>query len=424
MNQLLKILRSPDSVDVGDGGAPDSASTTAAMDATSDFEFGKPTESEQNFEGGDQAQPEKSDAKSDGQRLSELLKNKEGHLTDEDLALVEKYESGELDPEEPTTEEPKEQQQPKSDPVQDALKEVGAKSLEELASKIKELKRFIGSRDAQAYKQLEQQHHDLSKKAQNHQQWLKDLQSARPEAIEYLQTVLGQNKQILSQLPQGDFDQIIDEDEFISPDAGRKVNRIIGSLKNQVETLQQQLSEVYQSSQEASEFYRKQSREAMRNAARQDIKTELATIAGRPEFREYFLPKSGTVQELMDDYWKGHDGDPIDPRAKPLVEIFEKAKELGIDDYKKAFEIAARTIAFEKMQGKLLGAEQRGVQKIQNAKRSITPAASGTKTETNYTIEDVNAMVKGNKPIPSKWLDSYGDLDLNKIPAAIRAQLE
>lgn len=422
MDLRLKILRSPDSEGFN-GGAPAMASEPTNQEVSNDSDSGQPNGEGQDFDGGQTAQPEKATAKTDGQRLRDIqskAKDKDYRFSNEELDLIERADNGEIDEDE--SPEPIEPETPKSDPVQEALKEVGAKTPEELAAKIKDLKKFIGSRDAQAYKALEQNHQELSKKAQNHQQWIVDLQAGRPEAIQYLQTVMGPNANKLPQVQDGE--QFFDPDEFISPEAGQKANQVIGTLKQQVEALQKQLTDVSSTSKEASEYYRKQSYDAQLSAELSNINQGLATIASRPEFREYFAPKSGTVQDLLNDYWKSKDGDPVDPRIQPIVEVFEKSKQLGIQNPTEAFEAAARILAFEKMNNRILGAEQRGVQRVQNAKRSIIPAATGAKTaETNYSESDVQAMAKGKMRIPEKWFGADGDLDLNKIPAGLRHAL-
>jgi hypothetical protein len=406
------------------GSAPDTASAETSPEISSESDSGQPTRDGQDTPESSQANSSEGNATSDGQRLQELqekAKDKDYRFSDEDLKLMEKAENGEI-----TEEDSPEPEQPKSDPVQEALKEVGAKTPEELATKIKELKKFIGSRDAQAFKQLEAQHQELNKKADNHQKWIADLRAGRPEALEYLQKIT--NGQTLPQQPQSDSEAVFDEDEFISPEAGRKANQFIGSLKQQIQALQSKLDDVSTTSQEASKYYQKQSHEAQVNSARSEIKTELSAIALKPEYREFLLPKSGAIPELLDQYWKGDESQPVDPRIQPIVEIFDIAKSdyphlLNEGKYNEAFAKAAKVIAFEKMQNKLLGAEQRGRQSIQTAKRSIVPSASGTKQESVYTTADVQAMVKGSKKIPDSWIDSYGNLDENKIPQSLRTAL-
>ena len=218
--------------------------------------------------------------------------------------------------------------------------------------------------------------------------------------------------------------QYFDSDDFLNPEVGHKVNNVIDNLMKEVATLKNQLNDTALTSKEASEYYRAQSHEAQRNATRNEIKSELANLAAEPMFKEYFQPKSGTVQNLLEDYWKGNEGDPIDPRVEPILEIFNLAKTFKMDDYKAAFKLAAKQIAFEKMQNKLLTAEQKGIQKVQQAKRSITPASTGSKSaETNYSIEDVKSMASGKQRIPDSWMDRFGDIDINKVPAGLRPHL-
>lgn len=415
MTQFFKILRSPDGTE-SMGGAPETASATNDT-TTGSNESAQPSGNEQLNAEGD-AQTAES-AKGNGNSLAELqekAKDPNYRFTADELEMLE---NSEFQPEDEHPEqEQKEESNKTPDSLAEALKEVGAQSAEELLPKIKELKKFIGSRDAQAFAQLDKQYKETLTREKNNIAWLEDLQKGEPGAIEYLKKFLPPTA--ATQLPQLSPDQyLIDEDEFISPDAGRKVNGIVKGLQDTIQTLKSELDGVKQSTSEATEHYRNQAKTAQIESTRKEIATGLAAIASDPEFKSYLAPTSGNVFDLLREYWQGNDGDPVDPRIEPLISVLEEAKQIGGNDLNAALKKAAKLASFDRVKNGILTAEQRGRQSL--AKPSLTPASLAPKTTNGtYSESDVHQMLKGQKRIPDSWMDGDGDLDIGKIPANLR----
>ncbi len=415
MNQLIKIYRSPD--DGADVGGAEMLTEQTSIDTSSGNAVSTAETISDGTSEGQKPQPQLQD-KSKAVQLSELKtrveKDPNYKFTDEDHTLIELESLGKIDEEEnPKVDAPKKEEI--KTPIQDALKEVGAKSEAELVTKIKDLKKFISGRDSQAYAYLEKQHKELVQKAENHQKWLIDLSMGKADAIDYFQTLTGNSLNA-----KNDLEDIFDPDEFISTDAGLKANKFAKSIIEQNKKLVEQIEELRGMTRDSSEFYKQQAEKAQIENARaqiesdrSSIKSELASIAEMPEFRDILKPTSGTIYQLLDEYWRGNDGDPIDPRIAPIIDVIDNAKQLSGLELKEALLKGAKLATFGKTSNK-----NDNQKKIQP---SVNIASAGNKNiNSNYNETDIKAMLSNPSKIPSAWMDSDGDLIVDRIPTNLR----
>lgn len=132
----------------------------------------------------------------DAYRLAEINARVEADpnlvLSDEEQALWEAGADGVL----VAKNRPEGAEDNKTAAAQDAhletvFKEVGAKSTEELAAKVRELRAFVGSRDAQAYAELQKQFTAADEFRRGEEQLYADAAAGKPEALLFLEQKRG-----------------------------------------------------------------------------------------------------------------------------------------------------------------------------------------------------------------------------------------
>lgn len=363
------------------------------------------------------AEKSEGSVKSDSQKVTELLKKGEDDpnvkYSDEELDLLDKHYEGKIEenpvseakeePEDEEVEKPKKEEKKEVDPeLKEALDEVGAKDLKELPAKIKELRKALGGKDAQAVAKLNKEVESLKSLQQNEIRLWEDYKKGIPEAVNIMrQRGIEQSK---PENVKPSENLLIDKDKFIDPESADLVNGVISGLKDQIDELKNQMSGVL------SEKERYINENADREA-RNSVIDEMVRVSQKiPEFKD--VPN---IRELFNDYHQGKEANP--KITEVFDELFDIANQSGTN-IENAFLIKKGRDADQA----ILRAKQEGQKELYNQKPnpSLSDAQSGEDGSRNVvkplTDEEINAMEDDFRLMPDKWFDKEGEPIKDRIP--------
>lgn len=312
--------------------------------------------------------------------------------------LVAKLKNGEMDLDKLGEQKPKEETKD-LDPITLAMQEVGAKTPEELAEKIKGLKSSrdrTGSELGQKAKMLEEQNKAL-------QLLIQDFAEGNPEAIKFLKEQ-GLNPKILAaqQLNQDDDDLDdldLDDLEFETPREKK--------LREELEALKAD----------------KEAKEREFQAQQMQVKAQNDLIQLWSDFGPELMPQGKTPQQMLTifEQWRDQAADePTAPELQATIDLIEFARTNRIQ----SLNAAAKAFLFDKMQERILEAKRQGRQEVLNAPKSVGLAGKREGSATDgITDADIDLMERNQKPIPKDWFEADGYTPTDKMPALARRRL-
>lgn len=436
--RTFRIFRDPE------GG--DSAGTVMAEagSQSQEMEGQKPSADGSQSQETPAAQVPEAPAKSKGQLLAEILKKPKNYrATNEELDLMEEYWDGKLKPESdeeaetdegPTPEdkppEPKPKQKPAEALTSELQKELGAKSVEEILPKLRELKKFTGSRDAQAYKTLEQKHQTLERDSAAERTLWEDVKKGVPTAIDYLERQVAQARQRhnlptrASQGEQGRQGQqgaqgdksftFIDPSKFTFPDEAAAINNALGGQFGEMRGLIEKQSETIRRLEEKDG---KRDQEHLLNTAQAAQFDETLAVSS-------LIPELKNVPGLREKVaeWV-RNPNAVLPELGVLQEVMDIANQ-----NKTNLRIAWDSLEARRLRGQVAKAKDQGVREAYQHKPNQTlsdmQGKGGAIPFKNYTDAQLQQMESGRLPIPEEWLDKNGDLDETKMPERVRLRLQ
>jgi len=374
---------------------------------------------------------EKSEGGKDvGERIHRLLaKEKEPGFdkhSDEDLDFLEnEYYSGKNKPSKPVSaeaDEPdegektegdqpeddqdqKEEKEPKakiSKEIEDAMKEVGAKTPEELPGKIKELRKQLSGKDAQAVA-------TLTKQIKAEQALMEDVRKGVPEALDHLKKVYGLELVAAGTRPQQAQQQAQTQTEALpfTPEDDALVGGALSRMYNLLQQSQKTVGGLQETFQQQQERVQK---EAATTRAQADTIDEIWTVSqGIPGVKD--IPN---LRSLVNDWVKSGNEDP---RLAPLSELFEIATKEGV-----SLTVAAKLKKAEDAERLIAEAETRGREAAYKHKPnpSLSGITGGKGETTTYTEEQYQEMAQDHRKIPEDWFDDNDNLIESKIPRKAR----
>jgi hypothetical protein len=360
-----------------------------------------------------EAQAPVKDAPADkGKRLAELLKKKPGYkATDEELDLIDEYTKGKIKPEGDAEAEPENEEKPKETkaaPVSELMKEVGAKSEAEALEKVRELKRFTGSRDAQAYKTLEREHQDLKRDSKAEMQLWADLKDAKnaPKAIAYLESQLQAAKARHGIQPgqQAEGEVFIDPKSFAVPEEAAALNAALGKHFGSLKSTIEKQADIIRRLEEGET---KRSQEHQLITARASQLDEFVDVAALiPD-----LKSIAGLREKVNNFLT--DPNAVIPELQILDQVMAEANKEKVP-----LRVAWKMVEAERLRQQIAGAEDRGIKKAfaHKPNPSLSDVQGRAAHYTNYTDTQLKAMANGKMEIPGEWFDKNDNLDKTKMP--------
>lgn len=356
--------------------------------------------------------PVKDEPVDKGRKLAELLKRKPGYkATDEELDLIDEYTKGKLKPEgeseDETEEKPKET---KAAPVSELMKEVGAKSEAEALEKVRELKRFTGSRDAQAYKKLDEDFKALQRDSQSEMKLWADLKDAKnaPKAIAYLESQLqaARSRHGIQTQPgqQPEGEVFIDPKSFAVPEEAAALNAALGKHFGSLKSTIEKQADIIRRLEEGET---KRSQEHQLTTAKSAQLDEFVDVAA-------LIPDLKTIAGLRDkvNTWLS-DPQAVIPELQVLDQVMAEANKEGVP-----LRVAWKMVEADRLRQQVAGAEDRGIKKAFSHKPnpSLSDVQGRAAHYTNYTDTQLKAMAGGKMEIPGEWFDKNDNLDKTKMP--------
>lgn len=312
------------------------------------------------------------------------------------------------DAEEESPEEEEGEDTPAPDPEAEALmKEVGAKSLKDALSKVKELRAKLGGKDAQTVAKLEKQ-------MKSEQALWSDLAKGVPDAVDFVKQHYGLSlarpgQAKVSPEPQaaaeparpGGKRGYISEDAFIDPESAKMVNDILRQRD-------QEIDELRGTAQSFTEERERIRQESIQNKAKLTVIDEMVQIAQRMDP----LKGIGNLREAIASWYET--GKP-DSRLEVFNELFEIASREGCN--LQAASAIKRGMEAERL---ITEAEERGRRAAYGHKPNPSLSGSqGGKGEMNYqqlTDAQLEAMSEDHKLMPDDWFDRDERPVKSKIP--------
>jgi hypothetical protein len=325
-------------------------------------------------------------------------------LNDEDLSIYMEGQEGKLKPKvEESIEKPKVEAPKENDPIQKAMKDLGAKTPEELSDKIAGLRKELSGKTSQDVARLSKEVEGFKSREAaftGATKFIEDLKAGKPGAFEYLQKELG------VQLPKAQDDKkpFTDEADLLTDGALSRQWEENKALREKMEGLER----VFGEGQKAKEA------EALQQRSAAQIVEEALTVAAlMPDFKD--LPN---LRGRIVAFQQGAD----DPGLAPLSEVFDyvigaSKKGLSLDPETAFYAIKGKNMAAE-----IAAAEERGRKQAYNHKKNpslSSIAAEDTQTK-EYTAQDMANWEKDFNTIPKEFFDKNMDLDVNRIPEKYR----
>lgn len=315
---------------------------------------------------------------------------------DEKPAPKPKPEKEEPDP------EPEEKQDDLDDPDAKAiLKEVGAKSLKDAAAKVKDLRKLVGGKDAQAVARLEKEKTDLI----TGQKSLWDaLGKGDPKAIAFAEKTFGVkfagNAEAKPEPQKGAVVNFIDPDKFIDPESATLVNDAFRRQEERLKAFEDRFKTI-------EEERDRHIQESVRKSSVMSVVDEMASVAQRIPS----LKGIAGFREAAEGVLNGK----ADPRLDVFHELFEIAKAEGCN-LKAAYDIK-RGRDSDRIEA---AAKEAGRKEAYNQRPNPSlSGATGGRGEAAYqpvTDAQLEQWESDHRTHPESWYDANGDIIQNKVP--------
>lgn len=308
----------------------------------------------------------------------------------------------EAQPEEPGEDEPaqgdeggKTQVTPELEAV---MKDVGAKTVEELPVKVRALRAA-----------LSQQGQQVSQATK----LLTDLADGKPEAIAHFEKISGKPFPVQGQ---GQPQQPEAPDSV--PQAMLIPQEVIdASLEPEVlKAINANITRAMQAQAEAMSPYIKQMEEARVAAdlerTRSRVTDNLVEVAGK--YSDVYGAAGPVVRELVSQYVQTGN---VDPRIQPLIETAQYM----IQNQLPSLEAAHKVLHFDKVRTgaveREIAARRETVAKIAGVKPTVGLVGKANQSAAEYSEADVSAIISGKKEAPAEWFDSSGLPIRSRMPA-------
>lgn len=285
---------------------------------------------------------------------------------------------------------------------------IGAKSIEEVPAKIKGLLEKVQEFDRKAGtwgREKQMLTKGIQETKAGFDALIRDLYEGNPRALAHIEQNADQfgirPKQRGQQQPAED-----PTDKFLDPDLAKHVQSKIDEMERvyraKIESLESKFGRI------------DQARDA--HLVNEQIAAEMTQLTEKyPELR----PQNGSIRELFLEYRKGAEGDPIDPRIAPLIQLLEIAEQKRLDNLEDAYALHA----FKNRSQQIIEAKQQARKELTGRPASVGMSdVQGTKTSNyqQFTDADFQAMADGRVPIPQGWFVNGSPTSL--MPARLRAQ--
>lgn len=314
-----------------------------------------------------------------------------------------------------TKEEPEEKEEPEAkedpEPEEEAddseakaiLKELGAKSLKDAAAKLKDLKRLVGGKDAQAVARITKENQDLIR---GQRELMSALAKGDPKAMAFAEKTFGlkfggQQKPEQPQ-PVSEGDEFIPADQFIDPDSAKLVNAAFKRQADMIKALEAKFGTI-------EEERDRHIQDTVQQQSKATVVDEMAKIAQRIPDLKGIAGFREAAQAILDG--------KSDPRLeKHFSELFEIASKIPGATLLDAYDIK-RGRDSDRIEAE---AVQKGLKQAYNQKPNPSLSGqTGGKGEASYsnlTDADIEAFENGTKPIPESWFDKNDELVQSKVP--------
>jgi hypothetical protein len=374
-----------------------------------------------------------------GKLLAEVLKKteKKGYTpTDEELDVLEEHWDGKLQPENGEAPDPKADQEkgerpeskpePKPKPAgADALtselqKELGAKSVEEILPKLRDLKKLTGSRDAQAAARFERELAQERDAGKAERQLWEDVKKGVPTAIEYLERQVATARQRFN-LPAGSQGKpqggpqakpFIDPSKFTFPEEAEAINTVLGGQFGEMRQMISQQAEIIRRLEQKDQ--KREQDHILSSASMAQLDETMAVAALIPELKD--------VPGLRDKVSKWiQDPNAEIPELKVIDELFDIANQ-----NKTNLRIAWDSLEAKRLRDQIAKAKDAGVQEAYKHKPNSSLSdlqGRGGIPYKNYSDAELRRMESDPYLIPDEWLDKDGNLDEKKMPERARKLL-
>lgn len=366
------------------------------------------------------AAPEKSAPSSDEKayRLAELVKltesKPETKLNDEDQAIYDEYVDNKLQPKErpaanskdsekeakPEIEKAEKPEKETTDNpkvpahIQAAMKEVGAKTPDELPAKIKELRAVASGKETKALGDMKQ---DMARRAENSAALIRDFAKGVPKAVQFVKENYGIDFPTQTQTVTNDSEMPFDAD------ADLLTGGALTKLWTQLQQANKRLNEVDTGFKSHQQRLQEQS---ARQSATSTVVDEMIGVAGKIEGLKD-LPNLRNA--IIDRVVNGK----VDHRLDAFNELFDIAQEAGT-----TLENAYLIKQGRETQMLVARAKEDGRKETFGHKPNMSLSSITTEDAeiTQFTDSQVDQMEKDYRLIPDEWMNAKGELNPAKVP--------
>jgi hypothetical protein len=411
---------------------------SATVESTAEFDS-QPAETESNSQESEKAQATpKAASKPDIKKLLEREKNDPNFRMNDDEqdvydAYLDELDNGKSKPKTKPTEpkakeedeeteeepqskpEPKDEEEPEEEPREESddepdtdakaiLKDLGAKNLKEASAKLRELRSKLGGKDAQAVARLQKELDTVTKGG-------KDLWDALgkgdPKAIAFAEKTFGVKFAARDAKPDTrgqqyeTGDELPDPEQAIDPDATRRSNAVIQSLRDEIKAMKGDFSKVME----------ERDRHIQDTVHKQSVATvvdEMAKVAQR-------IPALKGVTGFREAAEKVLAGE-ADPRLDVFTELFEIASKIPGATLLDAYDIK-RGRDFDRAEA---AAKEAGRKEAYNVKPnpSLSGATGGRGEAAYQPVTDalLEKWENDHSTHPKEWYDKDDNLILSKVP--------
>jgi hypothetical protein len=284
------------------------------------------------------------------------------------------------------------------------LKELGAKTTKEAHAKLKDLRKLVGGKDAQAVARLEKEKADLI--GGQRSLW-EGLQKGDPKAITFAEKTFGvkfagKAEAQPTEPAKGSVVNFIDPDKFIDPESATLVNDAFRRQEERLKAFEERFKTI-------EEERDRHIQETVRKQSVSTVVDEMAKVAQR-------IPALKGLAGFREAAEGVLNGKP-DPRLDVFAELFEIAKELGPKGtLLHAFDIK-RGRDSDRIEA---AAKEAGRKEAYNVKPNPSlSGATGGRGEAAYqpvTDAQLEQWESDHKTHPDSWYDANGDIIQSKVP--------
>lgn len=310
----------------------------------------------------------------------------------------------EAKPKEEEAEDPEPETEPEDAEAKAILKEVGAKNLKDAAAKIKDLKRLVGGKDAQAVARVTKEKEDLVNSGKS--LWTA-LRNGDPKAVAFAEKTFGvkfAGKGQPEPAKAAEGTSYIDPNLFIDPESANLVNAAIQRVKQESQDKIKALEDRFGTIEQERDRH---IQETVAKQSTMQVVDEMAEIASKiPELKSL----SG-FRDLAAGVLNGKH----DPRLDVFTKLFDIAAEENVN-LRQAY-LIQRGRDSDLLEAKAL---EKGRQAAFNQKPNPSLSGlAGGKGESSYqpvTEADLERWANDHRTHPDSWYDKDGELIKSKVP--------